>query len=149
MLRRFFAFSVLATSLAISAGVSARPKSKPPTAPAGAASQARAVEVLWGGSWWAAETLESKNGQTKIHYSGWGSEWDEWVDASRLRSAFHPALKNPKAGQKIEVEWHGSWWAAEIVEARSGFFKIHYAGWGSEWEEWIEQNRMRALAGSR
>lgn len=48
--------------------------------------QGPAVEVAWGGSWWRAEILEKRSGLTRIHYTGWGSEWDEWVEPSRLRA---------------------------------------------------------------
>jgi hypothetical protein len=125
----------------------ATPKPKQ-SAPAQATESVRraAVEVLWGGSWWPAEVLERRGKLTKIHYTGWGSEWDEWVQPARLRPAAARKLSDAAIGQKLEVEWHGSWWPAEVIEKRSGFFKIHYTGWGSEWDEWIEPSRMRAAA---
>src|SRR5262249_6120501 len=46
-----------------------------------------AVEVEWGGSWWAAEILRVSGGLTLIHYTGWDSSWDEWVPAGRIRPA--------------------------------------------------------------
>ena len=50
------------------------------------------VEVKWGGTWWAAVILKSRKGRTYIHYLGYGSGWDEWVGAERLRrSALTPA----------------------------------------------------------
>lgn len=124
---------------------------RPAVAVAPRVTPARSVEVLWGGQWWAAEILESRAGLSRIHYTGWGPEWDEWVGPERLR-AVTPAtpvvpLKSARVGQRIEVEWHGSWWAAEVVAVKNGFYKIHYTGWGSEWDEWVELPRMRA-AGS-
>jgi hypothetical protein len=102
-------------------------------------------EVLWGGSWWAAEILERKGGLTKIHYTGWGSEWDEWVEPKRLRqAAARPAGHRGKLGEKIEIEWHGSYWDGEIIEVRGEFHKVHYTGWGSEWDEWVLAERLRA-----
>ena len=45
-----------------------------------------ALHVEWRGSWWPAEILANR-GEDKVlvHYIGWGSEWDETVDRSRLR----------------------------------------------------------------
>ena len=56
----------------------------PAPAPAGAKP---AVEVEWGGSWYAAEVLRVNGGSTLIHYTGWGSSSDEWVPAGRIRPA--------------------------------------------------------------
>lgn len=113
----------------------------------------RSVEVLWGGQWWAAEVVEARSGLSRIHYTGWGNEWDEWVGPERIRAAAPAApvvpLKAARVGQRIDVEWHGSWWPAEVVSVKNGFYKIHYAGWGSEWDEWVELSRMRAPASTR
>jgi hypothetical protein len=58
--------------------------SPPAPAPAGAKA---AVEVEWGGSWYAAEVLRVNGGLTLIHYTGWDSSWDAWVPAGRIRPA--------------------------------------------------------------
>src|SRR5947209_18994300 len=45
-----------------------------------------AIQVEWYGSWWPAEVVSlRKDGRVKIHYSGWGSSWDEVVPRSRIR----------------------------------------------------------------
>lgn len=103
-----------------------------------------AFEVLWGGSWWRAEVLERRAGLIKIHYTGWGAEWDEWITPARLRQvAVHAPLKAGKTGQQVDIEWHGSWWDGQIIDVRSGLYKVHYSGWGNEWDEWVEPNRLR------
>lgn len=126
---------------------------RPARAEAPRVATARAVEVLWGGQWWAADVLEIRGDLRRIHYTGWGAEWDEWVGPDRLRAAAPAApqrpavaLKSARPGQRVEVEWHGSWWAAEVVAVKNGFYKIHYTGWGAEWDEWVEPSRMRAPA---
>lgn len=107
-----------------------------------AAGATSGIDVLWGGSWWSAVPIETRSGLTKVHYAGWGSEWDEWVEASRIRNA-PPALRSARVGQVVEIEWQGSYWPGEVIEARKGQFKVHYAGWGSEWDEWVTLNRLR------
>jgi hypothetical protein len=105
----------------------------------------RAVEVLWGGSYWAAEILEVRGSQYRIHYTDWGSEWDEWVERSRVRKvADRRPLERVQVGQKLEARWHGTWWPAEVVAAKNGFFRIHYTGWGPEWDEWMEIDSLRS-----
>ena len=112
---------------------------------------ARKVEVFWGGQWWAAEVLETRAGLQRIHYTGWGAEWDEWVGPERVRVAAAPSASRPlrsaRVGQKIEVEWHGSYFPAEVRQIKNGFYKIRYTGYGPEWDEWIELDRMRAPTG--
>lgn len=43
------------------------------------------VQVLWGSSWWEATVVAAQGSSTLIHYVGWPSSWDEWVDPSRVR----------------------------------------------------------------
>ena len=47
-----------------------------------------AVQVLWpdDGVWYDAKILEGKLGIHRIHYDGYGDEWDEWVGPDRIRS---------------------------------------------------------------
>jgi hypothetical protein len=103
------------------------------------------VEIAWGGSWWLGEVLDSRNGRSRVHYTGWGPEWDEWVSNARLR-AVTPSLSAARIGEPVEIEWHGSWWSGSVVDARNGFFKVHYIGWGPEWDEWVEVGRLHAGA---
>lgn len=49
------------------------------------------VEVLSTGTWYKADVLEAKGGQYKIHYDGWGSTWDEWVNSDRIRRSAQPS----------------------------------------------------------
>jgi hypothetical protein len=110
-------------------------------APSAKASATAGIQVLWGGSWWDATALESRGRTTKIHYTGWGTEWDEWVEGSRIRRA-PPPLTNPRVGIDVEIEWKGSYWPGRIVQKRDRWLKVHYAGWGAEWDEWVEQRRL-------
>lgn len=47
--------------------------------------QSERVEVEWQGDWYPAVVLENRGAKYKIHYVGYGAEWDEWIDAARLR----------------------------------------------------------------
>jgi hypothetical protein len=53
-------------------------------------------------------------------------------------------------GDKVLVEWKGQWYPSTILEVgagdNAGKFKIHYDGWGAEWDEWVTTTRMKAAA---
>src|SRR5690606_5709788 len=53
----------------------------------------QAVEVLYAGQWYPARVIEGpdNSGTCKISYDGYGSNWDEWVNAQRLRPAANVA----------------------------------------------------------
>lgn len=117
-------------------------------APSAQASATAGIQVFWGGSWWDATALESRGSTTKIHYTGWGTEWDEWVDGSRIRKT-PPPLANARVGIDVEIEWKGSYWPGRIIQKRERWLKVHYAGWGAEWDEWVEQRRLLESANGR
>lgn len=48
-----------------------------------------------------------------------------------------------QAGDKARVLWSGQWYDATILEAEDGFYKVHYDGWGSNWDEWVNPDRVR------
>jgi hypothetical protein len=58
---------------------------------------------------------------------------------------FTPTLNssNFKKGELVQVEWKGSWYPATILEINQQHYKIHYENYGSEWDEWVSEERMR------
>jgi hypothetical protein len=54
----------------------------------------------------------------------------------------------PAAPPAVEVEWHGTWYAAEVLGVSGGQTHIHYAGWASSWDEWVPASRIRPAGGS-
>ncbi|HKB41369.1 MAG TPA: agenet domain-containing protein [Gemmataceae bacterium] len=49
-----------------------------------------------------------------------------------------------KIGDRIQAEWQGSWWPAEVIAVRKdGSVKVHFPGWGSEWDEVVPRSRVR------
>jgi len=48
-----------------------------------------------------------------------------------------------KARDEVEVEWHGSWWPAVVLEQRGGRWLVHYEGYGSDWDEVVGPERIR------
>ena len=48
-----------------------------------------------------------------------------------------------KPREEVEVEWHGSWWPAVVLEQRGNRWLVHYEGYGSDWDEVVGPDRIR------
>ncbi|MDQ3819781.1 MAG: caspase family protein [Acidobacteriota bacterium] len=48
--------------------------------------------------------------------------------------------------ERVEVEWEGNWYPATILEVRGAKYRIHYLGYGSEWDEWVDDSRLRSTS---
>ena len=61
----------------------------------------------------------------------------------------HPFnLPDYKPGQKVKVEWNGTWWDALVRETKPDatrwkIYLIHYVGFDSSWDEWVESSRIQ------
>ena len=45
-------------------------------------------------------------------------------------------------GLKVQVEWNGKYYPAEIRISRNGFHYIHYTGYDNSWDEWVMYSRI-------
>ena len=53
------------------------------------------------------------------------------------------------AGSKIEVEWHGRYYPATVLTTTAdGKTRIHYDGYGDEWDEDVGEDRIREPTGA-
>lgn len=105
------------------------------------------AEVLWKGTWYAAKVTRVNEEQTRcfIRYTGYGSEWDEWVGQDRIRiKGAAVSADGFSAGDEVEVKWKGSWYPASVLETKGNKYKIHYDGYSDSWDEWIDPSRIRA-----
>ena len=122
MTRRFLALAML---LAVNLGAYAPP--------AAAQAQGRAAYATWGQSIWPVSVASAGGGSFRIHYVGWGAEWDETVGCDRLRRGGSGALA---------AEWHGAYYPASVIrEDRQGTL-IHYEGYDDSWNEVVPQSRL-------
>lgn len=46
-------------------------------------------------------------------------------------------------GRRVEVEWKGTWYPAEVVGIRGGRSLVHYAEYDASWDEWVGPDRIR------
>lgn len=54
-----------------------------------------------------------------------------------------PAPPVRQVGEKVDVQWNGSWWKASILAFQDGKYRIHYTGWGDNWDENVTPDRVR------
>ena len=65
-----------------------------------------------------------------------------WED----RPQDHPFNKpDYAAGQQVKVEWKGSWWDGLIREVKGDSYLIHYVGFDSSWDEWVDDSRLQNM----
>ena len=48
------------------------------------------------------------------------------------------------AGDPVEIEYGGTWYAGKVKEAKDGQFFISYDNYDSSWDEWVDSARLRA-----
>lgn len=121
----------------------------------------KSVLVEWGGAYYPAVILAETDPQhVRIHYEGYGPEWDEVVAFDRVVAGERldgspigapPAVAagsydigQARVGDRISVEWGGSFWDARVLRVLSPTeIEIHYDGYGPEWDEVVGQSRVR------
>lgn len=47
------------------------------------------------------------------------------------------------ARDEVEVEWHGTWWPAVVMEKRGGRWLVHYDDYSEDWDEVVSSERIR------
>ena len=82
----------------------------------------------------ATARVETKNTVYIVGPTGW-----------KIRPDNHPFNETAfSLGQQVKVEWEGSWWDALIREIHDGKYFIHYVGFDSSWDEWVDDSRIKA-----
>lgn len=59
------------------------------------------------------------------------------------RSASHVALDGRGVGDPVDVEWHGSWYPAVLLERRTEGWLVHYEGYDESYDEVATPSRIR------
>lgn len=115
----------------------------------------RLVDVKWGGKWWKAKVLETKDNQAKVRWVQIGYDTpdnDEWQPFSNIKEASGEPFNGMstattrndfKVGQTVEVLWKNDYYKAKILKAEGGRFYIHYIEDDDSWDEWVDLSRMK------
>ena len=48
-----------------------------------------------------------------------------------------------KAGDKVDVRWNGTYFAATVLEVKDSKYKITYDGYGKSWDQWVASDSIR------
>lgn len=91
--------------------------------------------------WLNAEVVQKRNGQIKVHYSGFAFKYDEWLplDSPRL-------LKQWKRGQHLQLnnrvdvqDTRGQWLEARVINFEGQeLIRVHYKGYAPKFDETLE-----------
>ena len=83
----------------------------------------------------ATAKIETKNTIYVVGPTGW-----------KIRPDDHP-FNNPfSIGQRVKVEWNGTWWDASVLKVEPSSFFITYEGFDSSWDEWVGPSRIEPLS---
>lgn len=103
-------------------------------------------------------------GKVKVHYDGYDELWDEVVPRSRVKGRVEGTVVSPdppekvrrtaveaaktnkfKIGDRVRAEWHAHTYNAVIVGiVGPERYRLHYEGYGSEWDENVGRERLRS-----
>ncbi|GAB4300359.1 MAG: hypothetical protein Fur0025_39920 [Oscillatoriaceae cyanobacterium] len=127
-------------------GTSSPSSSASGTSETGSYTVGQTVEV-WDGEdedWYQATIQKVKAKEYYVHYVGYGSSDDEWVDEDDVRSRdFGTTDDNGYAvGQKVKI-WDDDdeeWYSAIIKETRRNQYFIHYIGYDDSDDEWVDND---------
>jgi hypothetical protein len=76
-------------------------------------------------------------------YRATRAQWDaRHADQARRVKVVRSASRF-RSGDRVMVEWKGQWWKARVLRVQNGNYFITYDGYGSEWDEWVGNNRIR------
>jgi hypothetical protein len=118
------------------------------------------VEAKWGEFWKEGTIIEVKGTQYKVHFDGYGSVYDDWFTATQLKTLdtkkVEDKTSNPGqntarefvAGSKVEIDYFGRWYSGYVMEVKGDQYKIHYDGYGDNWDTWVTKEKLRAVGSS-
>jgi hypothetical protein len=123
------------------------------------------VLVEWEGKVYPAMIQEIPGpGKVKVHYDGYDEIWDEVVPRNRIRGFVEGTVTAPdppekvrrtaveaaktnqhKIGDRVMADWHGHYYPALIIGVVGPErYRIHYEGYGNEWDENVGAERIKA-----
>ena len=77
-------------------------------------------------------------------WAGYNESESGWIADSNIRPLVPKQLA---AGTRVEVEWQGSWYPAEVLTGRWGMHLVHYDDFEPVWDEWVSPRRIRLAVG--
>lgn len=92
--------------------------------------------------WYEANIQKVKGNEYFVRYIGYGSSDDEWVDEEDVRFSDRTSSDDNgfAVSQKVKV-WDDDeedWYTATIQEIRGDQYFVHYLGYDSSYDEWVD-----------
>jgi pentatricopeptide repeat protein len=103
----------------------------------------RQVQAVWDRAEAEVAALRKELGKTlkaALNTHAKAGRFDEALAVREQMNQFDTVMR---PGRTVEVESEGGWWEAEILEVRGSRYRVHYVGWGDEWDEWVGKDRLR------
>lgn len=104
------------------------------------------VQVNRGNQWQPATVVRMEGAaRVRVHYDGYGQEWDETLPLDRVRfQSEPPSFRDYRAGEVVLVSFQGRLALATIVDQISAnVWRVHYDGYGSQAIEEVPGDRLR------
>ncbi len=79
--------------------------------------------------------VPSRSSQSKLNYDGPG--------AISPSGRIVKTSSQVRVGQVVLVRWNTSWFAADVLSVSPDKVKIHYRGWGNNWDEEVPLSRIQ------
>jgi Agenet domain len=92
------------------------------------------------GKWYPGRVEKVDGTKFWIRWAGYKASHNEWVQDSNIRPS---APRQHAAGTRVEVEWQGSWYPAEVLTGRWGMHLVHYDKFEPVRDEWVSPKRIR------
>jgi hypothetical protein len=110
------------------------------------------------GKLFEVNVVEMKEGWVRVSYNNWGDYHNEWISFDDS----NPRVINFHWNDPIRLEWkrhsiysvgevvsvfqeEGIEYTCEVLQIANGYVKISYPGFGSGWDEWIEETDHERL----
>lgn len=65
------------------------------------------------------------------------------VPTATAAASAAPVALTRQPGDLVDVQWNSSWWKGKILSAQDGKYRVHYIGWGANWDENVAPERVR------
>ncbi|MCE9605011.1 MAG: caspase family protein [Planctomycetia bacterium] len=102
----------------------------------------RRVEALSEGKWYKAKIIDAETGRSKVHYTNYGEEYDEWLPTDRIRE-YVPKVYAVDTKVQVYSEDDKKWEKGTILKTWYGLHYIHFDGYDASWDEWVGPNAIK------
>lgn len=96
--------------------------------------------------WYQATLQKIKDNQYFVHYIGYGSSHDEWIDEDDIRIPNSGSSDDNgyTVGQKVKGwdDEEEDWYSATIEKIQGQQYFIHYIGYDSSYDKWVDLDEI-------